>query len=116
MQKKRLLHFIEELVLTLLILLNVFDFFEYLPADLDYIKKIISWSALGYLLYKASLTRIFFNEKHAHIDIILILSYFMLIFKNLVLFSSEVVEDLPLKLYSDIIFAITSSNIMVSGI
>lgn len=93
MQKKRMMHRLEELILILLILLNIMDFFEILPADLDYIKKIISWAALGYLLYKASLTKIFFNNLHKHIDLLLILSYFMLIFKNIILFSSGLIEE-----------------------
>jgi len=93
MQKKRLMHRIEEFILFLLILLNILDFFEILPADFDYVKKVISWTALGYLLYKASLTKIFFNNHHKYIDVLLIISYFMLIFKNIVIFSSGLIEE-----------------------
>jgi len=93
MQKKRWFHWLEELILVLLILLNIFDFFEILPADLDYVKKVISWTALGYLLYKVSLTKIFFNNPHRHVDLLLILSYFMLIFKNIIVFSTGIIEE-----------------------
>ena len=93
MEKKRMIHRIEEVILILLILLNALDFFEILPADMDYAKKVISWTALGYLLYKTSLTTIFFNNRHRHVDILLIISYFMLIFKNIILFSSGVIEE-----------------------
>ena len=93
MRKKRFMHRIEEIILVILILLNILDFFEILPADIDYTKKIISWTALGYLLYKVSLTKIFFNNQHRHVDVLLILSYFMLIFKNLILFSSGLIEE-----------------------
>lgn len=96
MDKKTLFnieHRIEELLLLFVILLNGFDFFGLLSADLDYAKKIISWSALGYLLYKASLTKIFFNVKHKFIDAILISSYFLMIMKNIVIFSKEKVEE-----------------------
>ena len=48
--KKAVMHRIEEVILVLIILLQILDFFEILPADLDYAKKIISWTALGYLL------------------------------------------------------------------
>ena len=51
------MHRLEEIFLALLILLAVLDFFEILPGDLDYVKKIISWTIIGYLIYKASLTR-----------------------------------------------------------
>lgn len=84
---------IEEIILIFIILLNIMDFFEILPGDLDYAKKIISWSALGYLLYKASLTRIFFNNKHKFVDFFLIVSYFFLIFKNIIAYGKLNLDD-----------------------
>jgi len=75
MEKRGVEQRIEEIILLFIILLNIMDFLEILPGDLDYAKKIISWSALGYLLYKASLTRIFFNNKHKFVDFALIISY-----------------------------------------
>ncbi len=88
MEKKRenILYRIEEALIVLIIILGIMDFFEILPGDLDYTKKIISWSIMGYLLYKASPTAIFFNKRKALIDLILIISYFLLIFKNLIVF------------------------------
>lgn len=87
------MHRIEETILILIILLDILDFFEILPADLDYAKKIISWAALGYILYKASLTKIFFNNQHRHVDVLLIISYFMLIFKNIIVFSYGRIDE-----------------------
>lgn len=74
---------LEEFLLVLLIIMGVLDFFEILPGDLDYGKKIISWTVLGYLIYKASLTSIFFNHRRKMVDLLLILSYFLLIIKNM---------------------------------
>lgn len=85
---------IEELILLILIFLAIFDFLEVLPIELDYIKKIISWSALGYLLYKASLTHILFGKKIKSIDLQLILAYFLLIIKNLIGFSKVALAEL----------------------
>jgi len=93
MQKKRIMHRLEEAILILIILLNVLDFFEILPADIDFAKKILSWTALGYILYKASLTKIFFNNQKRSVDILLIISYFMLIFKNIIIFSSGIKDE-----------------------
>ena len=50
---------------------------------MDYSKKIISWGALGYLLYSASLSKIFFGVKNKNLDLMLVLSYFMLIFNKI---------------------------------
>lgn len=74
---------LEEFLLVLLIIMGVLDFFEVLPGDLDYGKKIISWTVLGYLVYKVSLTSIFFNHRRRAIDLLLVLSYFFLIVKNM---------------------------------
>ncbi len=73
---------IEELILVLLIILNIMDFLEKIPSEIDYIKKVISWTVLAYMLYKADLTNIFFGHSHRTMDLMLILSYFMLIIKD----------------------------------
>ncbi|MBN1503385.1 hypothetical protein JW930_07635 [Candidatus Woesearchaeota archaeon] len=75
---------IEEFILLTLIIVTVFEFFGVLPGEIEFIKKVVAWTALGYLLYKVSLSDIFFGHKHRHIDIILILSYFLLVLKNMV--------------------------------
>jgi len=93
MQKKRLMHRIEESILAVLIFLNVLEFFGILPADLEYVKRVILWTALGYLFYRSKLTKIFFNNHHKYIDLLLIISYFMLIFKNVILFSTVAIEE-----------------------
>ncbi len=87
---------IEEFILIFLIILNIFDFLELLPGELDYIKKIISWTLLGYLLYKANLTKIFFGTRNKSMDFIIIITYFFLVFKNFIAYTiatyAEVLE------------------------
>ena len=98
---------VEEIILVCIILLNIFDFLEILPGDLDYIKKIISWTALGYLLYKASFTKIFFGESHTNIDFFIIISYFSLILKNFVAYSAVAIQESSARLmffYSYVIY------------
>ena len=74
---------IEEIILFLIILLNVLDAFEIITPELDYIKKIISWAALGYLLFLTRPSSIMIGTKHKHLDAILIFGYIFLIIKNL---------------------------------
>ncbi|MBN2421800.1 hypothetical protein JXB41_01120 [Candidatus Woesearchaeota archaeon] len=93
MQKTVLQTRIEELILITIILLNLFSIFGILPVEGEYIIIIITWSALGYLLYKISLSDLFFGHKHKHIDLILIISYFLLILKNFVEFSRESINE-----------------------
>jgi len=75
---------VEEVILSFLIILQVLDFLEWIPGDLDYFKKIISWTILGYIFYRVSLTRIFFGVKNKAIDLIIVLSYFLLLLKDFI--------------------------------
>lgn len=105
---------IEELVLLLIVVLNIWDATAGLPADLDYIKKIISWSALGFLLYKSQPTKILFGnpssvlfgKRKLGLDVIIILAYFSMFIKNLVSYAINVRgsgSDLLFPLYSALI-------------
>lgn len=90
---------IEWMLLLGIILLNVLDFLEKLSPEWDLIKKIVSWAALGYLLYKANLTEVFFGVRKKWIDFTLIFGYFLLIIKNLVAFSQSVIEETGKAVY-----------------
>jgi hypothetical protein len=48
-----------QLYFIFFILINVFDFFNYLSGDIDFFKKILSWILIGYVFYKASFSKIF---------------------------------------------------------
>ena len=75
---------VEELILIVLILMNVFEFLGLLPGDAGFIKVIISMTALGYVLYKVSLSDIFFGTRNQNLDFALIISYFLLIVNKFV--------------------------------
>lgn len=91
--KKWVMHRLEEIFLIILILLNILDFTETLPGDLDFIKKLLSWTCLGYLLYKASLTKLFFGSQNKVLDLTLVLNYFLFILKNITYFAHVALEE-----------------------
>lgn len=88
-----------ELILFILIALNIIDFIEAgtlfssvfdnvgIIGDIGYLKKIISWVLLSYLLYRGSITKILFGVKNKIIDICLIFAFFSLTLKNLIGFA-----------------------------
>ncbi len=78
---------VNELILVIIILLQAIDFFKLLDPFWDYVKKIISWVLIGYLLYLLSPSNIFFGEKHKWWDASVILSYFLLVVKDLTRFA-----------------------------
>lgn len=90
-----------EVVLVILILLNILDFFKFLPADLDFAKKIISWTLIAILFYKIRFTWLFFGAEkkekigfiNAHtIDLFILLSFLALSYKNIQLIAMEAFE------------------------
>ncbi|MGM5482745.1 MAG: hypothetical protein ACQESF_04755 [Nanobdellota archaeon] len=91
---------IEEIILLGIILLNIVDFAEMLSPDWDYAKKILSWTALGYLLYKSSPTNIFFGHKNKKLDVALILSYFLMSIKIFTGYAQSTINSLREKGFS----------------
>lgn len=92
--KKRLDFGIGEILLLMLVVTGIMEFFDILPADLQYIQKTISWFCLGYLLYNANLTEIIFGYKDKLIDICLIIAYFLFAAKNFIAYSKFAMEEI----------------------
>ncbi|MBW2982975.1 hypothetical protein KY327_01575 [Candidatus Woesearchaeota archaeon] len=82
-----------DVFLFLIIVFNVMDFFEVIGPVLDYVKKLISWTLLGHLLFKASLSKVFFGHRRPRLDVALILAYFVLVVKNLVSYASAALRQ-----------------------
>ncbi len=83
--KRKILLRIEEIILLFLILLNVLDFAEALSQEFDYIKKVVSFVLMFYLLYQVSLSKQFFGTKNSDVDFLLVFAMFvMVIVKNAV--------------------------------
>lgn len=61
--------------LLFMLFLNIFDFLNLLPADLDFIEKILSWTLFGYIFYEASLTKIFIGTRKKIYDLIYIFAF-----------------------------------------
>ena len=76
--------YIELSILATLIVLNVLDFIGMLSPELNYVKKIVAWTALGYLLYKASLSHIFFGERYPFFDATIVIGYFSMVLNNFI--------------------------------
>lgn len=79
MKKEDIIRISEDLAFVLVIALSIFDFFEMLPPEVDYFQKILSWTMMGYLFYRASLTKLFFGVQKKFADGLLILTYFLFI-------------------------------------
>jgi len=69
--------------LFFLIILNILDFIELLPSDMDLIKKLISWSLMIYLLYHLGFTKIIIGYQNKTIDFVFLFSYLLNISKDL---------------------------------
>jgi hypothetical protein len=89
----------------------IFEFIGIYPGEIHFIDIIVSMTALGYVLYKASLSDIFFGKRNIRLDIILILSYFTLIINKLVEYSAILVTET--RLLQDFLLAIIENDILI---
>ncbi|MFP4119116.1 MAG: hypothetical protein ACLFTH_03615 [Candidatus Woesearchaeota archaeon] len=98
----------EEGILLFIILLHFLDAFELIPPDLDYVKKIISWVALGTIIYNAKPSKIMVGSHEPRLDLILIAGYFFLIIKNLTAYAASILQES--SLYFRPFFALLVEN------
>ncbi|PLW79879.1 hypothetical protein C0585_05485 [Candidatus Woesearchaeota archaeon] len=82
----------EDFLLFALIILNVLDFVEVLSEDLDFVKKMISWTMMIYLLYHLGFTKILLGYKDKPMDIGLVFAYTLFIIKDLFFYISTASE------------------------
>ncbi len=80
---------INETVLVAIILSQIFDFFNFLGPFWTYIKNVISWALVVYLLYSASPSEIIFGERHRLWDAAAITAFFALSLKTVVGFAES---------------------------
>lgn len=86
-------HYLEDAILLIFIILQVADFFELIPGDLDFLKKLHSWVLIGYLFYRVALTKILLGAHNPHLDVLVIITYFLFSVKNLTGVAIGGVED-----------------------
>src|SRR3989344_8565488 len=84
---------IEEIILFAIIAVSVIGLLFFLPGDIAFLKKIVSWIGMGYLFYKIDLAAVFFGKKSKFIDGLLIFSYFCIILKDFFTFSKELTKE-----------------------
>lgn len=89
---KNILLRIEEIILLGLIVLNLAEYMGLLNSDFGYIKKVISYTILGVLLYRSSLSSVFYGNKNQNFDFLIVLAYFLLAFKNVFIVSISSIE------------------------
>ena len=87
-QKVHFLHskYVSYFFLIAFILLNVADFLGLLTADLDFFKKLLSWTIIIYLLYSASFTKIFIGKRHKIYDLVFIFAFSLIVIPKIIIY------------------------------
>ncbi len=84
---------LEEFLLLFLILIETLDFFTVIPAQVEYIEKILAILAICYLFYRASITKIIFGFKEGIYDLLIVVAYLTLSIKTMIGFIISVVHE-----------------------
>ncbi len=85
--------YIEEMLLLYMLWSDISGFFGVIPADFEYVDKLIAWVVIALLLYRLSLTRILFGHKNPREDILLVVAFFLLVLKNNFTIIKELVSE-----------------------
>ncbi|MCH7772128.1 MAG: hypothetical protein IIA49_14125 [Bacteroidetes bacterium] len=90
-------------------------YFFYLPADIEWIDHIVSFLLFSYLFYQLSVTSILFGKKDKKIDLVIIISYFLLFFKDIYTFTKLIVLELGVAVlgFLDIFVLFIDDNIKI---
>tara|TARA_Y100000034_G_scaffold21311_2_gene24540 strand:+ start:893 stop:2341 length:1449 start_codon:yes stop_codon:yes gene_type:complete len=116
MKKKRNSIFlaIASTLLLLLIIFNFFEFFHLLSIEIGFILKLISVSLFAYLFYKVSTSHLIFGNKSKQIDIIILISYFLFSIKNLIsIINSYLLEIKVTSSFYDFFHFISQNQIII---
>lgn len=70
-----------------LMVIGLVGYFGYVPADLDWIDHTVSFILFTYLFYKLNVTSILFGKTSRLANLIIIVSYFSLFFKDIISYS-----------------------------
>ncbi|MBR9693205.1 hypothetical protein GOV07_04750, partial [Candidatus Woesearchaeota archaeon] len=95
---------INELLLVVIIAFQILDFFKLLSPFWDYVKKIVSWALIGYLIYLTSPSGLFFGEQRKWWDASVILAYFSLTLKNIIGFAGAARDKMLASVMSYVTF------------
>lgn len=88
-----------------------------LPADIDFFKKLLSWSIIGYLLYSISFTKIFVGKKYKIYDLWFLFAYCLLTLPKIIIYYAQPFsQESPFIIFKYIIYflsTITTSHSVV---
>ena len=79
---------IVEFLVGALMLIGLIGYFGSIPADLDWIDHTVSFILFSYLFYKLNITSILFGKTSKFANLIIIISYFSLFFKDIISYTS----------------------------
>jgi len=103
--------FVMNIILITLIIINVLEFIGFLPGEVGFIKAIASMSAVGYVLYRVSLTKVFFGKTNPGLDLSIVLTYFLLIVSKFVEVSFNAI--LNSTMFDEFFLMIVSNSVMI---
>lgn len=86
-------------------MLNILDFLELLDPFWDYVKKIVSWTLVGYLFWHLSPTRVLFGHRRKWLDLSVIFACFAMILNDLLQYFTIMRGVMVAKAYEYLVFS-----------
>src|SRR3989338_6066253 len=113
---KKLEFGILELLIGALMVIGLIGYFSGVPADLDWIDHTVSFIIFSYLFYKLNVTSILFGKTSRFANLIIIISYFSLFFKDIISYTSLDAFNFKVLKFVDNIYIFFSNNLFITNI
>lgn len=84
---------VEELILIFLIFVGVMDFLAVIPPSIEFIDTVVAITAISYIFYKVSMTKLIFGQTFKKIDLFVVFSFLLLSMKTISGFLLSVAEE-----------------------
>ncbi|TSC64212.1 MAG: hypothetical protein G01um101493_195, partial [Microgenomates group bacterium Gr01-1014_93] len=113
---KKLEFGIVEFLVGALMVIGLAGYFASVPADLDWIDHTVSFILFSYLFYKLNITSILFGKTSKFANLVIIISYFSLFFKDVISYTSLNAFKFNIIKFVDTFYLFFSNNLLTTNL
>jgi len=99
-----------------LMIIGLIGYFGTVPADLDWIDHTVSFILFSYLFYKLDITSILFGKTSKFANLIIVISYFSLFFKDIISYTSLDVFKFKVIKFVDVFYLFFYENLAFTNL
>ncbi len=99
-----------------LMVIGLIGYFGTVPADMEWIDHTVSFILFSYIFYKLNITSILFGKTSRLANLIIIISYFSLVFKDIITYTSVNAYKFNVIKFVDYFYLFFSNNLFLTNL